>query len=197
LDRQAVVFLENSNIRDSNSFEFETTYPLYSQKETTIMRKSTLFISAVLTTFMLAVMFGVASAYQSIVRSNEAVAVQQPTAAAQMISAPIVAAPIEAVPAQAANITPEAATDIASKLLGRTDLYSVEITQFEGADVYLVTFSSGDIVYISLDGQIRSISKIVVTTIVQKGSKRGAGDNQNRGAASGGGDHESSGGGDD
>ena len=34
------------------------------------MRKSTLFISAALTTFMLAVMFGVVSAYQKIVQTG-------------------------------------------------------------------------------------------------------------------------------
>ena len=44
------------------------------------MRKSTLFISAALTTFMLAVMFGVASAYQNIVKSTQPMVEQpQPT----------------------------------------------------------------------------------------------------------------------
>ena len=44
------------------------------------MRKSTLFISAALTTFMLAVMFGVASAYQKIVQSGASTeAAQQQT----------------------------------------------------------------------------------------------------------------------
>ena len=52
------------------------------------MRKSTLFISAVLTTFMLAVLYGVVSAYQSIVRSTESAAAQpQPTAVVEMVSA--------------------------------------------------------------------------------------------------------------
>ena len=51
------------------------------------MRKSTLFISAALTTFMLAIMFGVASAYQNSVKSTEIAAAQpQPTAVAQMVS---------------------------------------------------------------------------------------------------------------
>jgi hypothetical protein len=163
------------------------------------MRKSTLFISAVLTTFMLAVMFGVASAYQSIVNSNQAAVVQQPTALVETVSAPVAVAavPSEVVPAQTANITPEAAAQIASTVLGRTDLYSVEITQLDGVDVYLVTFSSGDIVNVSLDGQIRSISKLVVTTVVQKGSKPGAGDKHKSSNSSGGGSSESHEGGDD
>jgi len=158
------------------------------------MRKSTLFISVVLTTFMLAVLFGVASAYQNIVGSTEAAAVQsQPTTAAAVASEPITAVipPTQVLPTEAANLAPEAVADIASKVLGRTDLYSVELTQFEGVDAYLVTFSSGDLVYLSLDGQVLSISKLPVTTIVQKGSKRNSGDNQGSGVvASGGGEHE-------
>jgi hypothetical protein len=35
------------------------------------MRKSTLFIAAALTTFMLVVLFGVVSAYQNIVKSSQ------------------------------------------------------------------------------------------------------------------------------
>jgi len=134
------------------------------------MRKSTLFISVVLTTFMLAVLYGVVSAYQSIVSSTEATAAQ-PTAGVEMASAPIV--PV--VPTQILNIAPEAAADIASKVLGRTDLYSVEVTQFEGVDAYLVTFSSGDLVYLSLDGQVLSISKLAVTVITQPGGGGGGG----------------------
>ena len=141
------------------------------------MRKSTLFISVVLTTFMLAVLYGVASAYQSLVSSTETAAVQpQPAAIAEVVSAPL--APVG--PTQVVNITPEAAAAMASKVLGRTDLYSVEVTQFEGADAYLVTFSSGDLVYLSLDGQILSISKLPVTVITQ----RGGGGGGNGGSAS-------------
>jgi hypothetical protein len=170
----------------SNPFEVGATYPVYSQKETNIMRKSTLFISVVLTTFMLAVLYGVVSAYQSIVNSTEAMAVAaQPTAAVQMASAPIV--PVS--PTQVMNIAPEAAADIASKVLGRTDLYSVEITQFEGTDAYLVTFSSGDLVYLSLEGQVLSISKLAVTVINQP-SGGGGGGNGGGGNNNSGGEHE-------
>ena len=136
------------------------------------MRKSTLFISVVLTTFMLAVLYGVVSAYQNIVGSTEMAVQPQPTAMAEAIAqSPVVAAP----PAQPVNLTPEAAAALASKVLGRTDLYSVEVTQFEGADAYLVTFSSGDIVYLSLDGQILSISKLPVTVVQSTGGGGGGG----------------------
>ena len=164
------------------------------------MRKSTLFISAALTTFMLAVMFGVVSAYQNIVKSSQPVVAQMQPTAAEVVNVPIVDAPV-AVPTQATNITPETAAALASKVINRTDLFSAELAKFNDVDAYLVTFSSGDLVYVSLDGQILSISKLPVKTIVQKGSKRGASDNQksspvasNGGSSSGGGEHE---GGDD
>ena len=155
------------------------------------MRKSTLFISAALTTFMLAVLFGVVSAYQGMASSTAlAAALPQPTSA---VVAVVNQQPAPIVPTQSVNITPDAATAIASKVLGRTDLYSVEVTQFEGADAYLVTFSSGDLVYLSLDGQVLSISKIKVDT-VKKWS--GGGNSGSRGGNTGGGqpsggEHES------
>lgn len=140
------------------------------------MRKSTLFISVVLTTFMLAVLFGVASAYQSIVASKTAPVADvqsQPTEVVDMVSAPVVA------PVVTTQVTPEDAAAIASKVIARTDLYSVEVTQFEGVDAYLVTFSSGDLVYLSLDGQVLSISQLPVTVITQR--KGGGGDDDGGG----------------
>lgn len=124
------------------------------------MRKSTLFISAALTAFMLAVLVGVVSAYQSVVKSS--MTAQQPTSAplAENISVPQAAAPT------AAAVTPEQAAALASQVLGRTDLFSVETADFNGAQAYLVTFTSGDLVYVSPAGQILSISKIVPTVVV-------------------------------
>lgn len=149
------------------------------------MRKSTLFLSAALTTFMLAVMFGVVSAYQNIVKSPALpeVAQAQP-AAVQIVNT--------SVPTQISPITPEAAATLASQVINRTDLFSAEITQFNGTDVYLITFSSGDLVYVGFDGQILSISKIPVTVVNQpvvarKGNNNG---NQNNNPAPGNGEGE-------
>lgn len=127
------------------------------------MRKSTLFLSAVLTAFVLAVLVGVVSAYQNVVSAS---AVQQPTAAspAQNVSVPQVQAAIPT--ATAAMLTPEQAAALAAQVLGRDDLYSVETADFNGASSYLVTFSSGDLVYVSLAGQILSVGKIVPTVVV-------------------------------
>lgn len=135
------------------------------------MRKSTLFISAVLTTFVMAMLAGVASAYQGLMASNPLAA--EPTQAVaqpQAISLPDTA-PTEV---QAVNWTPEEAAGLAAQVLGRDDLYSVEISDLNGEAVFMVTFSSGDLVYVSLDGQIRSIGKVQVETVVVK-SKGGGG----------------------
>jgi len=158
------------------------------------MRKSTLFISAALTTFMLVVLFGVVSAYQNIVKSSaQPMAAQvQPTAAVEMVNVP---APM---PTQVTNITAEAAATLASQVINRTDLFSAETTQLNGVDVYLITFSSGDIVYVGLDGQILSISKVAVTVVNQPAPKKNRNNNGNQNnnppANNSGGEHE---GGDD
>jgi hypothetical protein len=54
----------------------------------------------------------------------------------------------------ATALTPQQAAQIASSYLGRTDLYSAETTTFNGSSAYLVTFSSGDLVYIGMDGHV-------------------------------------------
>jgi hypothetical protein len=127
------------------------------------MRKSTLFLSAVLTAFVLAVLVGVISAYQNVVAASVS---QQPTAvaAAENISVPQVQAVSPT--ATAVVLTPEQAAALAAQVLGRTDLFSVETADFNGASAYLVTFSSGDLVYVSPAGQILSVGKIVPTVVV-------------------------------
>ena len=70
-----------------------------------------------------------------------------------MQSAPTAAAPVAVAP----SVTPEDAAQIAARYLNRTDLYSVESAQFNGIPAYLVTFSSGDMVYVGTDGQVLSV----------------------------------------
>jgi hypothetical protein len=154
------------------------------------MRKSTLFISATLTTFMLAVLFGVASAYQGIVNATKTTPQAQPVPVSQQVSQPVL-------PTQAAAVTPEQAASLAAQVIGRTDLYSVEMTTFNGTDAYLVTFSSGDLVYVGLDGQILSISKLPVTIINQPSGSSGNNPTINTSGSQEGGEHEGGEGGDD
>lgn len=51
-------------------------------------------------------------------------------------------------------LTPEEAVAVAVDFLGQKSVYTVETTMIRGESLYMVTFSSGDIVYISMDGQV-------------------------------------------
>jgi len=74
-----------------------------------------------------------------------------------------------------ADLTPNDAIDLAVEVMGQDDLYSIEMTELNGESVYLVTFTSGDLIYISLDGQIRSVDEIEVQTVVVNVSSGGGG----------------------
>ena len=115
------------------------------------MRKSTLFISAVLTTFVLIVLVGVVSAYKKNTTDIAAANTQQDPSAVVADLSTATAAPI---------LTPEEAAALAAQVIGHTDLYSVETSLFNNEPAYLVTFSSSDLVYVSLTGQILSIGKL-------------------------------------
>ena len=138
------------------------------------MRKSTLFISAVLTTFVLAMLAGVASAYQNFAQTDQ---VAQAEPAEQEVQAQsqvqTVAQNQPASEEVSADLTPKDAIDLAEEVMGDDDLYSIEMTELNGESVYLVTFTSGDLVYISLDGQIRSVDHIEVQTVVVNVSSSG------------------------
>jgi hypothetical protein len=111
--------------------------------------KSALFISTVLTTFVLAVLAGVVIKYQSAATVAEA---QAPVAT----DVAVVEVLPTATATQLAPLTPEAAAALAAQFLNKTDLYSVELSSLNGVDAFLVTFSSGDLVYVGMDGQILS-----------------------------------------
>jgi hypothetical protein len=101
------------------------------------MKKSSLFISTVLTAFVLAVLAGAVTAFRAFTVNT----VQSPQ-------------PVPAVQTTQSQISPEQAAQLAAQYWGRNDLYSVESTQVKGVNVYKVTFSSGDVVYISPDGLV-------------------------------------------
>lgn len=150
------------------------------------MRKGTIFLSAVLTTFMLAVLVAGASAYQNIQKIKESAA--QPA----KVAAENVAVSLPVVPSAPA-FTPEQAAALAAKVIGRTDLYSVETADLNGASTYMVTFSSGDVVYVSPDGQILSITKMEPQTVmVSAPSTGGSGGGGGGGSSSGGSSTQSS-----
>lgn len=140
------------------------------------MRKSTIFISSVLTTFALVVLFGVVKAYQNNTMTQAADAVAQPPAVVN------VALPTD-VPTQAPTvITPEEAAQLAVQVVGHDNLYSAETSTFNNVPAYLITFTNKDVVYIGLDGQVLSvqIAPIIVNVV-------SASQNNNNGGGGGGG----------
>jgi hypothetical protein len=63
------------------------------------------------------------------------------------------------VSAALAQVAPEQAAQIAALYLGQVNIYSVESVFYNGATVYQVTFSSGDIALVSLDGQMIGVQR--------------------------------------
>lgn len=122
------------------------------------MKKSSIFISAILTTFILTVMAGTISAY----RTYSVAAAQQPLAAVQQVT-PITAT-AQPTPA-AVSLTPQQGAQLAASYLGRSDLYSVEGGYLYGMFVYKVNFSNGDAAYVSLDGQILRVEPAVSAAV--------------------------------
>lgn len=149
------------------------------------MRKSTIFISAVLTTFALVMLYRVASAYSDNKTVTEAVA--EPT---------LVPAPTETEPPAPAEVVlgPEEAAQLAAQVVGKTNLLSAESSNFNGVDAYLITFTNKDVVYVGLDGQILAVelSPVVVNVAPPKKhkDKNNGGNSQTVSAPTGGESHE-------
>jgi hypothetical protein len=118
------------------------------------MRKTTIFISVVLTTFALVMLYNVVSAYRNNQNTPQVAAaattVVQPTAtlAPDPTTEP---APTKTI------LSPQQAAQLAAQVLGNTNLLSAESSNINGMDAYKITFTNNDIVYVGLDGQILSV----------------------------------------
>jgi hypothetical protein len=154
------------------------------------MRKSTLFVSAMLTVFLMATMFGVVSAYQNIVKNNNMASTQSAQEALSQPVSAVLAVPTatEIVPLV---VTAEEATTIAVDFLGDPNVYSVEVVDYQGVPTYLVTFSSGDLVYVNSEGLIVANSKLQPVVITASNPTNNGGGQAGNGGSSSGGEHES------
>jgi len=137
------------------------------------MKKSSLFISAILTTFVLVVLSGAVSAYRTFAASETqlpATQVQvQTQVATQEVTAEITQEMVQ--PTATTNwLTPQQGAQLAAMYMGRNDLYSVEPDFMYGQNVYKVMFSSGDLAYVSMDGQIFKV-ELVTSSAVQVASQ--------------------------
>lgn len=131
------------------------------------MRKTTIFISSVLTTFALVTLYGVVSAYRNISNVPEVSALSVNTATAEPTTMPTEAAPA---PAETQTVlNPQQAAQLASQVVGNTNLLSAETADLNGTNAYKITFTNNDVVYVGLDGQILSVqvAPVVNNIVVQ------------------------------
>ncbi len=111
------------------------------------MIKSVTLISVAITSVVLVTLVGVVYAYQGLAAPDAA---SNPTGAPDPVSFP----PMGASPTNIPDVSPQDAASIAAKFSSRTDLYSVEVADFNGAQTYKVSFSSGDVIFVGLNGQV-------------------------------------------
>ena len=160
--------------------------------------KSALFISAVLTAFVLAILGGVVSTLNPNKTSQVAVTAS-PTQEMIVTELPTQLEPT--IVAAATPVGPEQAAAIAAEYMKKNDVYRVESITQNGVDVFKVVFSSGDVVYVGLDGTVLSTEMLPPTTVFveeptvapkkHKNNNNSGGTNVNNGGGSGGGQNES------
>jgi hypothetical protein len=132
------------------------------------MKKNMLFLSAALTTFILAILAGVVfKARASAVLSPTGSVVPTDTSAPAASQPPQPTATATMVPTVAAFISPQEAVFIASSALGNSDVFSVDSETRYGLDVYEVTFSSGSVVFVSPQGRVLTITAIPPIVVAQ------------------------------
>lgn len=138
------------------------------------MRKGTVFIAALLTTFALVMLYQLASAYnegQKVAEINAEPVKPTATLAPTATEPP---APAEVV------LSPEEAARLATQVVGNTNLLSAESSSFNGVDAYLITFTNHDVVYVGLDGQVLAVQVAPVVVNIapppkQKSKNNGGG----------------------
>ncbi len=159
------------------------------------MGKLVMIISGAVTAFILALTAGAVYAYRTMSSSTSGpvtVANAQQPVSQVSTSLQLAAA---STPTIAANVSPQDAAAIAARVMNRTDLYSVELADYQGTQAYKVTFTPGDVAFVSMQGQMLSIQPAptpgVVTTLGGAPQQNGGG-----GGSKGGGswEHESEGG---
>ena len=139
------------------------------------MPKKNLMISAALTAFVLVMLTGVGSAYNQITSSFVAEETAPPSTAT-------VEPVVEIIPSATVPVilTHQEAALVAANHLDQTDLFSVEIATWEGAEAFEVVFSTGDIVYVSMDGQILATEApqtVIITETNNNGNNNGGSNN--------------------
>jgi uncharacterized membrane protein YgcG len=173
------------------------------------MKKSSLFISAAITTFILAVLAGVIF-YARTSALSAPIATLTPTNANTQAPTDTLAPTDTATLAPTATsgfVSPQEAAFIAGTALGDSKIFSVDTVTRYGMDSYKVTFSSGNVVFVAPDGHIMVITNLATINGVSaptqppsadSGSSSSSSSHSGSGSGgSGGGDDHGGSGGDD
>ena len=132
------------------------------------MKKSTLFLSAAITTFIVVIVSSLLLKVRAgavVVPTDTLVPTDTATLAPTDTTQPTDTA-TTLPPTPSGVITPQEAAFIASAALGNTKIYSVDTVNRYGMDVYQVNFSSGAIVIVAPDGHIMLITQLQSSVVV-------------------------------
>ena len=163
------------------------------------MGRLVIAISASVTAFVMALTAGAVYAYRN--TSNTPKVVQQQEQPVSQVGTTLQLQ--AAAPAASPSMSPQDAASLAAKAINRTDLYSIELADYQGAQAYKVTFSSGDIVYVGLDGQVLGSEPPPTPVVITQPGGGGKNRSYDGSSSSGGGyyedheEHEGGEGGDD
>lgn len=149
------------------------------------------FISAAITAFILAITAGTVYAYKTLAASASSSQSQsnQTNTTTQLVAS-------SSTSSEAPDVSPQDAASVAAKFLGRTDLYSAELANYQGAQSYKITFTSGDVVYVSMKGIVvgSELPPTPVPVVITQWSGGGGGHHWSGGSggsSEGGAEHES------
>ncbi len=127
------------------------------------MRRKVALISAAITTFSVVVLVSVVYAYQGLAAGPAAGqsganqtprTVQVADSTGQQSPSNSAAQPALSQPQ---GLSVQAAASIAAQFIHRTDLYSAQMSSYNGAPAFKISFSSGEVVYVSTSGVVLAV----------------------------------------
>jgi hypothetical protein len=132
------------------------------------MKRGVTLVSVAITAFSVVIMASVVYGYRVSARPQSApqsapVSAREPRPSPELVSAASTAS---------TRVSARDAAAIASEFLDRTDAYSVQLAEYNGVQAYKVTFTSGDVVYVSLHGQVLGYDLPTVQIASSGGNRR-------------------------
>ncbi len=157
------------------------------------MRRNVAMVSAAVTTFTLVVLISVVYAYSGTAASaSSLVPASNPAVKTIQVQDPQSVQPTagSTTPGLAAPaISAQSAASIAAQFVHRTDLFSAEMSTYNGAPAFKILFSNGEAVFVSLGGQVLGV--VPAATYVPSAPSGGGGGGRGSNSSSHGGSDDS------